>query len=458
MSPRRFAPPVALLLVTVSFAPVYSESPPLTMEQHWANLAGIDTATALRSLHFLAQRPKESVPFVAKQLHSLLAEATPERIARLIDDLDSPTFAARQKAARDLEAILEEAAPYLQRVLNLKPSLEVRRRVELLLSRRRAESTLSARRFQALRAIALLEHLGTPEARKFLKAMSVDGKEEWAASEARAADERLDQKEKPSARWEDLAEADVGQVARAFLALSTLPKEDCAGPEELRKVLEIAEQLPPFGLRSRGITAQQVPHDMLCYRKEVMSAYRADGKNNRLREGVRAAVRALNENEKLLTFEEEFPAMPLLQLNQAKQTIEMIQKNKIGEAIFFIQKAAEELEALEGDRAGETKLWQANHDYVLARLYARQAWLIEYSVKLGEIRRDYLPALAPERDRGWRLTFKRDLSDQDAKKLVDRTRRLLQRITEEHPGSPWQVMANNEINSFFGLEWVPLAR
>src|SRR5262245_4435276 len=153
----------------------------------WQALAGTDTATALRGLWTLARVPKEAVPFTSERLQGLLAGATPRRIAQLIDDLDSSKFATRERADRELEEVIDTAAPYLQRVLNNKPGLEMSRRVERLLASQTVMDAGNPRRLQAARAVALLESLTSPEARAVLATVAQDGREAWLAKEAEAA-------------------------------------------------------------------------------------------------------------------------------------------------------------------------------------------------------------------------------------------------------------------------------
>jgi RNA polymerase sigma factor (sigma-70 family) len=63
------------------------------------------------------------------------APADPERLARLLADLDSTSFAAREEATRELERLGEAAETALRESLKGRPSAEVRKRAEVLLAR-----------------------------------------------------------------------------------------------------------------------------------------------------------------------------------------------------------------------------------------------------------------------------------------------------------------------------------
>jgi hypothetical protein len=114
-----------------------------------------------------------------------------ERLRRLIADLDSDTFAVRDKATKELAKIGEGAAPALRAALKDKPSLETRKRLEELIQRIERK-TLSAYELRILRAIDVLERQGTAAARELLKALAAGASEALTTTAARAALKRLE--------------------------------------------------------------------------------------------------------------------------------------------------------------------------------------------------------------------------------------------------------------------------
>jgi hypothetical protein len=135
----------------------------------WADLAGTGKrAFAARGL--LLQSPGETVGLLKERLQPI--RAADDRILRpLLEDLDSETFAARQQASARLRELGDRAGPGLREALERIPSLEPRRRIEALLARLPDPIEIPEVR-RAVRAIAVLEDIGTPEARAVLKTLA----------------------------------------------------------------------------------------------------------------------------------------------------------------------------------------------------------------------------------------------------------------------------------------------
>jgi hypothetical protein len=113
-----------------------------------------------------------------------------ERLRRLLFDLDDDRFRVRQKATAELVGLLESVETRLRRELEGRPSLEVRLRVERLLEMREAAGR-SPERFRIPRALQVLEHAGTQDARQLLERLSRGAAETRLTQEARAALARL---------------------------------------------------------------------------------------------------------------------------------------------------------------------------------------------------------------------------------------------------------------------------
>jgi RNA polymerase sigma factor (sigma-70 family) len=174
--------------------PPAARGKPLTakeLESAWADLAVEDAARAYQAICRLAAAPDESLPYLRKHVRPV-APVDEKRVARLIADLDSDEFAVREKAADELDKLGESAAGAVRQALAGRPSAELRRRLEALLDKQAAEEWAPAPdRLRAVRALEMLEQVGTPEAKKLLAELAQGAPEAWLTREAKAALGRL---------------------------------------------------------------------------------------------------------------------------------------------------------------------------------------------------------------------------------------------------------------------------
>jgi hypothetical protein len=108
----------------------------------------------------------------------------------LIRELDHMKYTQRERAMRDLEKLGAEVEEALEAVLRGKPTLEVRRRVEQVLGRVKWQG-LHPERARPVRAVEVLERIGTTEARQLLQALAGGAAADPLTEHARAALERL---------------------------------------------------------------------------------------------------------------------------------------------------------------------------------------------------------------------------------------------------------------------------
>jgi RNA polymerase sigma factor (sigma-70 family) len=158
----------------------------------WADLAAHDAPRAFRARWALAAVPEETLPLLKQRLHPAQA-ADMQRLSQLLADLDSDRFAVREKAQADLEELGDLAAPALRQTLTGKPTLEVRRRVQAVLGRLRGPVRQPELR-RSLRALPVLEDIGTPAARKLLDELASGAPEARLTREAKASVSRLERK------------------------------------------------------------------------------------------------------------------------------------------------------------------------------------------------------------------------------------------------------------------------
>jgi RNA polymerase sigma factor (sigma-70 family) len=168
---------------------------PLTaqdLEARWAELAGADAARAHRALWTLAADPIRSVPFLGKALEPY--EKPDAQLERMIADLDHVRFEVRQKAVADLEKVLGRAEPALRKVLAGKPPLELHKRVTKLVEKLESSPVPPSDLLCALRALEVLEHAATPEAKRTLAKLAKGPEDSRLTREAMVALERLEKR------------------------------------------------------------------------------------------------------------------------------------------------------------------------------------------------------------------------------------------------------------------------
>jgi hypothetical protein len=159
------------------------------LEALWADLGGADAAKAYRAVAALSAGGPQAVAFLKQRLRPE-APADPERLARLLKELDGKRYADRDRATRELAALGELARPALEGLLTKQPPLELRKRVEALLERMRGPVT-SPEELRALRGIEALEQIGSPEACAVLQTLAEGATGHRVTEEARAALARL---------------------------------------------------------------------------------------------------------------------------------------------------------------------------------------------------------------------------------------------------------------------------
>lgn len=159
----------------------------------WADLARDDAPRAYRSVHELAGDPARTVEYLKKHLKpAAVVPLDPARVARLIDDLDSDKFATREQATAELEKLCPPALPLLRKALEKPASLEVKRRLEKLVAKF-ADVRLTPEELRHVRAVHVLEEIGSTEARAVLRGLADGAAESAVTHAARAAAARLGQ-------------------------------------------------------------------------------------------------------------------------------------------------------------------------------------------------------------------------------------------------------------------------
>lgn len=135
--------------------------------EHWVALGSREPA-ALRAALIALRADPEGTLLLADTEFRAMRSADDDKVRRLVAELDADSFAARERASRELAALGEQARPALVQAAREGGSAEVKKRATALLSLL-GESGLSASQLRALRAVRLLERIGGSPARKVLE-------------------------------------------------------------------------------------------------------------------------------------------------------------------------------------------------------------------------------------------------------------------------------------------------
>jgi hypothetical protein len=157
------------------------------LQKQWTHLLERDAHRAGNALATLVNTPGQAIPFLRRQLRPATAAPT-DRLTQLIADLGNKKYRVRAKVYQELVDLEEMAEPALKKFVTGSPPLEARRRAENLL--RRIDSR-PPKLLRGLRALEVLEHIGTPEARKVLQTLAQGEPRARLTVEAKASAQRL---------------------------------------------------------------------------------------------------------------------------------------------------------------------------------------------------------------------------------------------------------------------------
>jgi hypothetical protein len=138
------------------------------MAAAWADLAGADAGKAYAAVWALADGGAGVVPFLAARVKPVAAPDEAQ-VRKLVAQLDADDFAAREAAGRELLELGEAAATVIRAVVKGGGlSAEQTRRLNAVLGAAEAPVLAAGERLRAVRSVAVLERVGTPDARELL--------------------------------------------------------------------------------------------------------------------------------------------------------------------------------------------------------------------------------------------------------------------------------------------------
>lgn len=158
----------------------------------WDELGGKNGKVVYNDLMTaLIGNPEATVELLRQRLKPAAGiKANPADIDRLIGELDNEKFAVRVKATSALEHLGDLAGASLRKAMLAQTSLEAQRRLKSLLERL-DQAILATDDVRLVRAVEVLEKIGTPQARDLLQALATGAPQARLTSEAQSALLRL---------------------------------------------------------------------------------------------------------------------------------------------------------------------------------------------------------------------------------------------------------------------------
>ena len=101
-----------------------------------------------------------------------------------------------------------------------------------------------------------------------------------------------------------------------------------------------------------------------------------------------------------------------------------------------------------------SRRWQAHYDLIRGRLLAMKLRCYEFNSICAQMMKD-TPKFKNPRSNSWQLVPSEAVSDVGQSAAVaEEAKRLLKRVVDDHPGTPWALLAQRELKDPFGFKWV----
>jgi WD40 repeat protein len=134
------------------------------LDRLWADLAAADAVVAWAAAARLADRPPEAMPLLARRLTPVVA-LTEAETRRLLAELDAPAYRTREQAMKRVADLGDAGKAMVETALKGKTGAEVRQRLEALSAALEWKHAPGSEDLRRLRALAVLEQIGTKDAR-----------------------------------------------------------------------------------------------------------------------------------------------------------------------------------------------------------------------------------------------------------------------------------------------------
>ncbi|MFO0954875.1 MAG: vWA domain-containing protein, partial [Isosphaeraceae bacterium] len=163
--------------------------------------------------------------------------------------------------------------------------------------------------------------------------------------------------------------------------------------------------------------------------------------------------------EAALLTQQNLPGMPSLVFPPADgpEFKEVMERNQAiaAQTEYIVGAALEPINAVAKFRDREpSRRWQAHYDLIRGRLLAMKVRTDEFNFACADMKRNPRKFSKPEAN-AWRLVPDREVRFNDrASAAAEQAEKLLKRVIDEHPSTPWALLAERELKDPFGFKWV----
>jgi WD40 repeat protein len=220
--------------------------PRLTAEEFdelWDELGDADAFNSYRAIRHMAAEPQRSTALLAKHLEPV-PSGDEKRLEKLVADLQNANGGIRRKAMTELRGFGEAALGALSQI----PQNQRHQQSIMIVMNKLEVRYATPERARALKAVQILERIGTPEAKQSLEKLAKGAAGTRLTVAAKTALDNFPTSDKRTGSapikmeslWGDLASEDAAVAFRAQNALSGAPKETIALlRQELRPAVEV---------------------------------------------------------------------------------------------------------------------------------------------------------------------------------------------------------------------------
>lgn len=101
----------------------------------------------------------------------------------------------------------------------------------------------------------------------------------------------------------------------------------------------------------------------------------------------------------------------------------------------------------------KSRRWQAHYDLIRGRLLAMKVRCYEYNWACARMKKDP-PKFGSTKSNAWRLVPDGEIQySKNAAAAAKEAEGLLRRVVDEHPATPWALLAQRELENPFGFKW-----